>query len=204
MVPSEVITVFVTMLILVDPFGLVPIYLSLTGELSAKRKRKTILKAVGTALVALTLFILIGREILLVLGIHPGSFYIAGGIIFFIISLDLILGKRQRTKSSPHEPELEDIGVFPLGIPILAGPGTITTIILYISETDNQFLMGWVLFGSIVIALSLAVVTMATGELILRVLHRTGVQVIQRLMGMILCGLAVQFVYEGLQKLEVL
>ncbi len=204
MAPPEIFAVFITILILVDPFGLVPMYLSLTGHLSRERKRRTIIKAVTTALTALTLFILIGRETLILLGIMPGSFYIAGGVIFFIISLDMILGHRQRTKSSPHEPEVDDVAVFPLGIPILAGPGTITTIILYISEADNQFVMGWVLFASVVIALAIAVVTMFTGELILRVLRRTGVQVIQRLMGMILCGLAVQFIYEGLQKLEII
>ena len=204
MTPAEVFTVFVTVLILVDPFGLVPMYLSLAGELSPARQRRTIVKAVLTALFSLTAFILIGRQTLAVLGISPGSFFIAGGIIFFVISLDMILGHPQRTKTSKHDPELQDIAVFPLGVPILAGPGTFTTIVLHISEAENQFLMGSVLFVSVVLALAIAVVTMLTAELILRVLHRTGVQVIQRLMGMILCGLAVQFVYEGLQKLDIL
>ncbi len=204
MTAAEAFTVFITVLILVDPFGLIPMYLSLAGGLPAARKRRTIVKAVSTALFALTAFILIGRQILSVLGISHGSFFIAGGIIFFLISLDLILGHRQRTKTSKLDPEIEDVAVFPLGIPILAGPGTFTTIILHISEAENQFLMGSVLFVSVVASLAIAVVTMLTGELILRVLHRSGVQVIQRLMGMILCGLAVQFVYEGLQKLEIL
>ena len=204
MTAAEVFTVFVTVLILVDPFGLVPMYLSLAGELSPARQRRTIVKAVLTALFSLTAFILIGRQTLAVLGISPGSFFIAGGIIFFVISLDMILGHPQRTKTSKHDPELQDIAVFPLGVPILAGPGAFTTIVLHISEAENQFLMGSVLFVSVVLALAIAVVTMLTAELILRVLHRTGVQVIQRLMGMILCGLAVQFVYEGLQKLDIL
>ncbi len=133
----EILTIFLTIFIVADPLGLIPVFLSLTGHMDAHKKRNTILKAVLTAFTVLALFILAGRDILTFLGIKPGSFYVAGGVLLFIVSLDLLLGHRQRTKTSERERDAEDIFIFPLGIPILAGPGTITTILLFASEVSE-------------------------------------------------------------------
>ncbi len=201
---SYIFTVFFTIFIVIDPLGLIPSFIALTGELPWRSKRRIIFRALLTALLVLTLFILVGRYILRFLGIKAGSFYIAGGILLFIVSLDLLFGHRQRTKLSETEEEGEDISIFPLGIPILAGPGTITTILLYVSETSHYMETELILFTSIVVTLVIAFITMSMSGFFLKVFRKTGVSIIQRLMGIILSGLSVQFVYEGLLKLQII
>jgi multiple antibiotic resistance protein len=203
---SQVITVFLAVFIVVDPFGIVPVFISLTAGFPARRKRATILKAVAAAFAVLCLFIFTGSAILRFLGIQPGSFFIAGGILMFIVSMDLLLGKPGRTKTSGEEAGegRDDVSIFPLAIPMLAGPGAITTILLYASEDPIPGFMLPVLLGSAALALSLAGVTMFLSSFFLRVLGKTGVSVIERIMGIVLTGLSVQFVYDGLLRLGVL
>jgi multiple antibiotic resistance protein len=203
---SQIVTIFLAVFIVVDPFGIVPVFISLTGGLSAARRRTTILKSVVVAFVVLCLFIFTGSIILRFLGIQPGSFFIAGGILMFIVSIDLLLGKPGRTKtsSSGTEEDREDVSIFPLAIPMLAGPGAITTVLLYVSEDSLASFIPLVLVGSVALALAIAALTMAASSFFLRVLGKTGVSVIERIMGIVLTGLSVQFVYDGLVKLGVL
>ncbi len=202
---SEIITIFLTVFIVVDPFGIVPVFISLAADFSPRRRTATILKALSVALVVLCVFIFTGNAILRFLGILPGSFFIAGGILLFIASLDLLLGRPGRTKTSGArgQEEREDVSVFPLAIPMLAGPGTITTILLYVSEEKNPLFILPALVGSVALSLAAAGVTMYLSTFFLRVLGRTGVSVIERIMGIVLTALSVQFVYDGLVKLKI-
>ena len=137
---------------------------------------------------------------------HPARlFFIAGGILMFIVSIDLLLGKPGRTKTSGSEAgeERDDVSIFPLAIPMLAGPGAITTVLLYVSEDKLPSFIPLVLAGSVALALAMAGGTMLLSSFFLRVLGRTGVSVIERIMGIVLTGLSVQFVYDGLLKLGV-
>jgi multiple antibiotic resistance protein len=203
---SQVITIFLAVFIVVDPFGIVPVFISLTAAFSQNRKRRTILKSVIVAFVVLCVFIFTGNVILRFLGIQPGSFFIAGGILMFIVSIDLLLGKPGRTKTSGNEGEedREDVSIFPLAVPMLAGPGAITTVLLYVSEDKSPSFILPVLVASVALALALAGLTMLLSSYFLRVLGKTGVSVIERIMGIVLTGLSVQFVYDGLLKLGVL
>jgi multiple antibiotic resistance protein len=203
---SQIVTTFLAVFIVVDPFGIVPVFIALTADFPARRKRATIRKAVIVAFAVLCVFIFTGNAILRFLGIQPGSFFIAGGILMFIVSIDLLLGRPGRTKTSDAAPaeEREDVSIFPLAIPMLAGPGAITTMLLYVSEDSAPAVMLPILTGSAALALFLAGVTMYLSSFFLRVLGRTGVSVIERIMGIILTGLSVQFVYDGLLKLGVL
>jgi multiple antibiotic resistance protein len=203
---SGIFTVFLAVFIVVDPFGIVPVYISLTAGLDRRRKRAAILKSVGVAFVVLCVFIFTGNAILRFLGIQPGSFFIAGGILMFIVSIDLLLGKPGRTKTSGDEDgrDREDVSIFPLAIPMLAGPGTITTILLYVSEDKIPGYMLPVLLGSVALALAIAGGAMFSSAFLLRALGKTGVSVIERIMGIVLTGLSVQFVYDGLVKLRVI
>lgn len=202
---SEIVTIFLAVFIVVDPFGIVPVFISLTPGFSPARRHRTIAKAVIVAFVVLCIFIFSGSAILRFLGIQPGSFFIAGGILMFIISIDLLLGRPGRTKTSGNEggEERDDVSIFPLAIPMLAGPGAITTVFLYVSEDQLPSFIPFVLAGSVAVALSMAAITMLISSFLLRVLGRTGVSVIERLMGIVLTGLSVQFVYDGLIKLGV-
>ena len=202
---SEIITIFLAVFIVVDPFGIVPVFISLTADMAPRKKRATILKAAGVAFVVLCLFIFTGNAILRFLGIQPGSFFIAGGILLFIASLDLLLGRPGRTKTSGagREHEREDVSVFPIAIPMLAGPGTITTILLYASEEKSPLFILPTLVGSVALSLACAGLTMYLSTFFLRLLGRTGVSVIERIMGIVLTALSVQFVYDGLLKLKI-
>jgi len=100
---SQIVTIFLAVFIVVDPFGIVPVFISLTAGFTPRRRRATILKAVAVAFAVLCIFIFSGSAILRFLGIQPGSFFIAGGILMFIVSMDLLLGKPGRTKTSGDE-----------------------------------------------------------------------------------------------------
>jgi len=203
---SQIVTIFLAVFIVVDPFGIVPVFISLTHGLTPARRHATILKALLVAFGVLCLFIFTGSAILRFLGILPGSFFISGGILMFIISIDLLLGRPGRTKTTGREAgeEREDVSIFPLAIPMLAGPGAITTVLLYVSEDTLPTFIPFVLAGSVALALGLAGITMLLSSFFLRVLGRTGVSVIERIMGIVLTGLSVQFVYDGLLKLGVI
>ena len=203
---SEIVTIFLAVFIVVDPFGIVPVFISLTPGFTPARRRVTILKSTAAAFVVLCLFIFTGNVILRFLGIQPGSFFIAGGILMFIVSIDLLLGKPGRTQTSAPEAseERDDVSIFPLAIPMLAGPGAITTVLLYVSEDRLPLYIPFILVGSVALALAIAALTMALSAFFLRVLGKTGVSVIERIMGIVLTGLSVQFVYDGLLKLGVL
>ncbi len=203
---SEIITIFLAVFIVVDPFGIVPVFISLTAGMPAARRRATILKAVLVALVVLCVFIFAGGPLLRFLGIQPGSFFVAGGILLFLTSIDLLLGRLGRTKMSGQEgePDREDVSIFPLAIPMLAGPGAITTMLLYGSQGREVLFIFPVLVACAALALAMAALTMWASTFFLRVLGRTGVSVIERLMGIVLAGLSVQFVFDGLVKLHVI
>jgi multiple antibiotic resistance protein len=206
---SEIVTTFIAVFIVVDPFGIVPFFISLTAGFDARRRRRTILKAGVVAFVVLLLFIFAGNAILRFLGIQAESFYIAGGILLFLVSIDLLFGKPGRTKTPPPESggaaavEREDVSIFPLAVPMLAGPGTITTILLYVSAGRGIVEIS-VLTACVAVALACAVLTMSLSAAFLRVLGRTGVSVIERIMGILLSGLSVQFVYDGIARLGLL
>ncbi len=158
------------------------------------------------AFIVLCLFIFTGSAILKFLGIQPGSFFIAGGILMFIISIDLLLGRPGRTKMSGREAaeDREDVSIFPLAIPMLAGPGAITTVLLYVSEDKLPPFIPLILAVAVALSLAMAAGTMLLSTFFLRVLGRTGVSVIERLMGIVLTALSVQFVYDGLLKLGII
>lgn len=196
------------MFIVVDPFGLVPMYIGLTARLESAEKDRTIRKAVVTAFFVLLLFIVAGKWVLGMLGVHPGSFFIAGGVMLFIVSLEMLFGQKTKSKVSVHEnPAEEDgeektsIAIFPLAIPMLAGPGAITTILLFTSSDAPFIPTAAMLILAATLTLSAAAIAMKASSLVLRVLGRTGVSVIERIMGLLLSGLSVQFVYDGLAKL---
>lgn len=195
--------IFFTILIVVDPIGIVPLFLSTTSHLDQEQRRKVMGKAIAVAGFILSVFILAGRFILGFFGISPGAFYIAGGAMFFLISLDMLFGQRKRSKTSDQESEEDSssIAVFPLAIPMIAGPGAVTTIILYSTGTTEWLTITLLLFAAIIPVLLVEYLAMRGSGFILRVLRKTGVSVVERMMGLILSGLAIQFIYDGLLKL---
>jgi len=210
---SAFFPIFFTMFIVVDPIGLVPLFIGLTSRIPTKKRRGIISKAVLISLIVLISFVFVGKRLLELLHIQPGSFFIAGGIMLFIISLEMLFGKPSQTKVSDKEhtdhthDNVKTIAIFPLAIPMLAGPGALTTIILYSGRyvaggrEFSFYELAFMLVIAIILVLVIAGLFLRASDLILRVLGETGVSVMERLMGLILAGLSIQFVYDGIVRL---
>jgi len=197
---------FFTIFIVIDPIGIVPLFLSTVANLETEKRRQLAYRAVVVAFVVLSVFILGGRYILSFFGISPGAFYVAGGILFFLISMDMLFARSKRSKTSEQESEDDtaSLAVFPLAIPMISGPGAITTIMLYSADSHSWLTITLLLFAAVIPVLALVYLAMRMSSLILKVLGKTGVSVVERMMGLILSGLSVQFVYRGLIKLSIL
>lgn len=203
---TQFLQMFFTLLIVIDPIGIVPLFLSVTNQLNPLEKLKTMKKAIAVSAVIMSVFVLAGRFILEFFGITPGAFFVAGGVLFFLISIDMLFGQRKRSKTSDEEDDHDysAIAVFPIAIPMITGPGTVSTIMLYATGTESWLVSVGLLVAALVPVLLLVFLAMRSSGLILKVLGKTGVSVVERIMGLILSGLSIQFVYNGLVKLGIL
>jgi multiple antibiotic resistance protein len=193
------ITTFATLFVVIDPPGLVPLFIALTTGMSNERRRAMALRACLIAGFLLTIFGLAGESILGFVGISMPAFRIAGGILLFLTALDMLFERRtQRREGQKSEPD-HDPSVFPLATPLIAGPGAIASMILLVGESGGDW--GGALA---VIALMLAMIAVTYAFLLAsppleRLLGRTGTIVITRLLGMLLAALSVQFVIDGVR-----
>jgi multiple antibiotic resistance protein len=193
---------FVTLLVVVDPLGLAPIFAALTQGYPEKRKRKAAIRGTVLGAAILFLFALAGDALLEALGIGIPAFRIAGGILLFLLALDMIFaspgGLRSKTiREQVEESYEQDISVFPLAIPLLAGPGAITTVLLYTGERSASELAAFMAVLLAILLLTLAALLLAPR--IMRLFGETGANVLSRVLGVLLAALAVQFVLDGIQ-----
>lgn len=197
------ISAFVTLFVVIDPPGCAPIYASLTRGVSAQHRRSMALRAVFIAAVILLVFALWGKQLLHTLGIELNSFRIAGGIMLFMIALDMVFEKRTQRREDRAQkiidtPEVEDVSVFPMAMPMIAGPGTITTVMLLMARADGVE-ERLVVLGAIAANLVLMIGALLSAGALMAVLGQKIEAVITRLLGVLLAALAVQFVIDGLQ-----
>ena len=193
------ITAFATLFVVIDPPGLVPLFIALTQGMTAERRRAMALRACVIAGVLLTLFGMAGESILGFIGISMPAFRIAGGILLFLTALDMLFERRtQRREGQQPDPD-HDPSVFPLATPLIAGPGAIASMILLIGQSGP----GWggtlavlgLMWGMVIVTFFF----LLASPPIERALGRTGTIVITRLLGMLLAALAVQFVIDGVR-----
>ncbi len=192
---------FVTLMVVVDPVGLAPIFAALTRGNSPKRKRALAVRGTVIGAGILFLFALAGDVLLQALGIGIPAFRIAGGALLFLLALDMIFarpsGMRSRTVREQEEDSYEeDISVFPLAIPLIAGPGAITTVLLYTGGRSIPEVAA--VLGVLAGVLLLTLVSLLLAPRIMALFGETGANVISRVLGVLLAALAVQFVLDGL------
>lgn len=199
MTTAFLITAFATLFVVIDPPGLVPLFIALTQGMDAEHRRRMARRACIIAFVLLTLFGLMGEALLGFIGISMPAFRIAGGILLFLTALDMLFERRtQRREGQQADPD-HDPSVFPLATPLIAGPGAIATMILLVGQSGD----GWL--GTVAVLGLLAVMIVSTYLFLLaspyleRLLGRTGTIVITRLLGMLLAALSVQFVIDGVR-----
>lgn len=202
--PEFFISALVTLLVVVDPIGLVPIFTSLTARLTAASRRRVALRASLIAFLILCGAALIGDWLLRQLGIGLPAFRIAGGLLLFSIASEMVFGVRivreaNTAEAAVEEEHVRNLAAFPLGIPLMAGPGAITAVILLAgrAQGDPRHLGG--LIAVIAIVMAACLVAFLVGTRITQLLGVTGNVVLERLLGVILAALAVQFVIDGVK-----
>ena len=198
------ITAIATAFTIIDPIGMVPLSLTVTAGAPPDVRRRTIDRAVLVATIVIVFMGLVGRAVLGYLGITLPAFSIAGGVLLLLISIDMLFARPSGTRNTEEEEQEailnENVAVFPLAIPMLAGPGTIATVLLLVSLAHGDPARVAVVFGSFALALFTAWLTMRGADAISRFAGKTGIHVVTRLLGIILSALAVQFIINGLSQ----
>lgn len=202
------ISAFVTLFVVIDPIGTAPLFLALTQGMSAQQRRTVGLRACFIAALLLTAFGLAGEDFLRFIGISMPAFQIAGGLLLFLTALDMLFDRRaQRRENHADEGSgnlADDPSVFPLAMPLIAGPGAMATMVLLINDTGG----GWeglaLISGVMLAVIALVLLAFLAAAPLERVLRRTGTMVLTRLFGLLLSALSVQFVLNGAMALGML
>ena len=200
-------TALTSVFFLVDPIGVIPTFLAMTvGDDPAERRRMA-KRASWTCLIALTTFAVAGKLIFKAFGITLPAFRIAGGVILLLIGLEMLQARRSQTKETPKETEecveKEDVGIIPMGVPMLAGPGAISTVMVMMSGVPTWWYTLPV-FGAIGITALSSYWILAGAERVRHRLGETGIRILARLMGLVLTAIAIQFILDGVKDAKVL
>ena len=196
------ISAFVTLFVVIDPPGCAPIYASLTTGASAQQRRSMAIRATIIAGCILVFFAMFGEALLSFLHIDLDSFRIAGGIMLFMIAIDMVFEKRTERREQRAEKvaasHVEDVSVFPMAMPMLAGPGSIASVMLLVAQ-NNGLDRAFVIFGALLLVLLLTLGALLAAGPLMRFIGNKGEAVITRLLGVLLAALAAQFVIDGLK-----
>jgi multiple antibiotic resistance protein len=194
----------ITFLVIIDPPGCAPIFASLTRGATAVQRRSMALRSTVIAWAILIFFALLGKPLLHALGISLASFRIAGGIMLFFIAIDMVFERRterreKRAEAIENSPEIEDISVFPMAMPMIAGPGSIASAMLWVSRADSAINVAVVLAAITTVMVMTLITLLAAGPL-MRLIGDKVEAAITRILGVILAALAAQFVIDGLKQ----
>lgn len=197
---------FITFFVVIDPIGLAPVFVGLTAGATPEFRRQMALRGTLIGAGILVGFATVGGMLLDAMGIGLPALRIAGGILLFLVAIDMLFarqsGLRSTTASETEEAHFRpDISVFPIAIPLIAGPGAITTVLLMVSGADGDWAHIGVGMGIMLVVISMALVALLTASALTRLLGEIGSNVISRVLGVILSALAVQFVITGLSAL---
>lgn len=193
------VKVFLNLFVVIDPIGLAPIFITLAGDRPMQEQFRIARQAIVVAGVILLIFGLIGNLLLEYLGIGIEAFQVATGILLFKIAIDMVFAQREReTEEEQKEAQArEDISVFPLAIPLIAGPGTLASLLILQSEAET-YTFGWLIVLAIaVIVLLIAYLLLCFSRYLANWLGQTGINVVTRILGILLSALAIQYIADG-------
>lgn len=193
---------FTSYFAIINPMGVMPVFMTMTADISEKQRRRTALKAVFTAFITLMLFAFAGQLLFKFFGISVHGFRIVGGVIFFIMGYDLLQARISKIKMDEEmvTKYVDDISITPLGIPIIAGPGAITNSIV-LMEDSQSFELKFVLILTIVLTLFITWIVLLSSGKLLQVIGPTGNKIMMKLMGLIMMVIAVEFFFAGLKPI---
>lgn len=199
------LTAFVTLLVVVDPVGVAPIFVAVTRDLDPSAQRKTLARAVLIAFMVILFFLFAGRWLLSYLGVSVHAFAISGGILLFATALPMLFGQRPVLQGPERgdypggeRPTGEDVAVFPLAIPLLSGPGAIATILLLTNEAGPAPLRRIAVIAAAALVFLATWLILGTADALMRRLGETRIHILTRVLGIVLAALAVQYVLDGL------
>ena len=198
----ELILIFTSILFIVDPFAVIPTFLAMTARDTPAQRRILARRGAWTCAITLTAFALGGSMIFRIFGITIGAFKIAGGVLMGLNALDMVQARRSQQRESAVETaegiQKEDIGILPLGVPMLAGPGAISTVMVLALGAKSAAGTAAV-YVSIVLTAVITYFVLAAASMVERRLGQTGMRILTRLMGLVLCAIAVQFIIDGIK-----
>lgn len=196
------LTVVATMFAILNPIGAVPTLIILTENFSQREKKRVIAKSIGVAAGMIIGFMLVGTYIFLVLGIDISDFKVAGGILLFKVAFDMLQGRTSNTKLTQQETdeslEREAVGIVPLGTPLLAGPGTITTAMIYFNSPQYGTSFRLIILVAVITVLVISYILLRLSTPLFNRLGKTGSLLISRIMGLLLASIAIEFITSGL------
>jgi multiple antibiotic resistance protein len=197
------LSAFVTLFVVIDPPGCAPIYAGLTSDATRRQATSMAVRACAIAAIILIVFALFGEQLLGALHIELNSFRLAGGIMLFVIAMDMVFEKRTQRREARAEavkltPEVEDVSVFPMAMPMIAGPGSIATIMLLMAKAEGTEATLVILGAMLAVVLLTLLALIAAGPL-MKLLGAKVEAVITRLLGVLLAALAVQYVIDGVK-----
>lgn len=198
---SEYVKIFVAVLVIVNPLGAIPFYISLTTHLSINERKRIPNTTALTIAVVLVASAVIGEALLRFFGISISSFKVGGGILLMLMAISMLQAKQSRSRQTPEEAieaeEKDSIAVVPLAIPLLAGPGAISTIIIYSSQSSHPLHYLLIMVSALVVAAAVWL-ALKSAERVAKLLGRTGINIAMRLMGILLAAISVEFMAGGL------
>jgi multiple antibiotic resistance protein len=200
----DALKTFIALIALVNPLGVLPMFISLTQDFNAEQKQRAIRTAALTVIAVITISALIGEQIIDFFGISTASLQVAGGLLILLMSLSMLNAQPSSAKTTDEERDeaehKDTIGVVPLGIPLLTGPGAMSTVIVLSHKAKTVTDYG-ILIGSGVVIAALVWLVLQMAQPIARVMGRTGINIATRIMGLLVAAVAVEFIVDGLQKM---
>jgi len=196
------ITAFVSLFVIIDPIGLAPLFVAVTQNNTKAERRGIAIRACLVGITILAIFGLAGETVLSVIGIGMPAFRISGGLLLFLTAIEMLFEKRSQRRENQAE-MAPDPSVFPLAMPLIAGPGAMTTMILLTGQQSDIAGQAMV-FGVMISVITLLFVMFLLSGVIERLLGQTGINLVSRLLGMFLAALSVQFVIDGIRDIGLL
>ncbi|PYO94692.1 MAG: antibiotic resistance protein MarC [Gemmatimonadetes bacterium] len=198
----ELLLIFTSVFFIVDPFAVIPTFLAMTARDTPPQRRVLARRGAWTCAITLMLFALGGSLIFKLFGITIGAFKIAGGVLIGLNALDMVQARRSQQRETAVETaegiQKDDIGIMPLGVPMLAGPGAISTVMVLALGAKSVAAAATV-YVSIVLTSVLTYFVLSAASIVERRLGQTGMRILTRLMGLVLCAIAVQFIIDGVK-----
>ncbi len=187
---------------LINPLGTMPVFMSMTAQLSVENRNKTAKKASVASLITIIAFAFTGQLLFEFFGISVNSFRVVGGVIFFVMGMDMLQARLGQVKIKDNEVKsyITDISITPLAIPMICGPGAITNAIVLMEDADS-LVKKIVLISSIILIMVLTYIILLSSNKLIRFLGQTGINVMMRIMGLIVMVIAVEFFFSGLKPI---